>query len=322
MSPAPPALSARTQLCGIVLHPAGHTRSPAMHNAAFATLGLDAVYLAFDVTPSALGDAIAGARALRLRQLAVSIPHKESVATHLDEVDETARAIGAVNTVTRHGDRMVGSNTDWLGAVTALEREGSLDGARAVVLGAGGTARAVTFGLLRRGAEVVVLNRTPAKALALAREPRGTERRSAGGAAAPRPRRARQHHERRARRTRRVARAGFGLAAGLARARRRLLATPHSPAPGRRGRRGSADRRQVDAGASGRGTAGGLVREHGAGRSDGRGLRRRGLTARRARAPERERPDSAGEPGRDSSGLRPRAARWATRRSPTSPCWP
>ena len=88
-------VSAKTALCGIVLHPAGHTRSPAMHNAAFRALGLDAVYLAFDVPPAALPAAIQGARALGVRQLAVSLPHKEAVLPLLDAVDETARRIGA-----------------------------------------------------------------------------------------------------------------------------------------------------------------------------------------------------------------------------------
>lgn len=164
------APGAATVLCGVILHPAGHTRSPAMHNAAFRALGLDAVYVAFDVPPERLGPAVAGARALGLRQLAVSLPHKVAVMEHLDEVDDTARAIGAVNTVTRRGDRLIGSNTDWLGAVRALERETKLTGARAVVLGAGGSARAVVWGLMERGAEVTVLNRTVAKAEALATE--------------------------------------------------------------------------------------------------------------------------------------------------------
>lgn len=162
------APGAGTVLCGIVLHPAGHTRSPAMHNAAFRALHLDAVYLAFDVAPAELGAAVAGARSLGLRQLAVSLPHKQAVMEHLDEVDETAQRIGAVNTVTRRDGRLVGANTDWIGAVRALERETALDGARAVVLGAGGSARAVVFGLLQRGARVTVLNRTPRRAEALA----------------------------------------------------------------------------------------------------------------------------------------------------------
>jgi shikimate dehydrogenase len=163
-------ISPHTALCGIVVHPAAHTRSPAMHNAAFEALGIDAVYLAFDVVPEGLVDAIAGARALGIRQLAVSIPHKVAVIGHLDEVDEIARCIGAVNTVTRRDGRLVGTNTDWIGVVRALERETSLAGRRAVVLGAGGTARAAVYGLLAAGCRVTVLNRGPDRARKLAEE--------------------------------------------------------------------------------------------------------------------------------------------------------
>jgi shikimate dehydrogenase len=166
----PRPISQLTQLCGIVLHPAGHTRSPAMHNAAFAELKIDAAYLAFDVVPDELPAAIGAMRALGTRQLAVSIPHKEAVMALVDQVDETAQKIGAVNTVTLRGDQLVGSNTDWLGGVRALEQAVDLAGARAVVLGAGGTARALVFGLLERGAEVTVLNRTVARAAKLADE--------------------------------------------------------------------------------------------------------------------------------------------------------
>jgi shikimate dehydrogenase len=141
-----------------------------MHGAAYRALGIDAVYLAFDVPPAALAAAVAGLRALRARQFAVSIPHKRAVIALLDEIDETARRIGAVNTASLRGERLVGSNTDWLGAVRALERETPLAGRRAVVLGAGGTARAVVHGLHERGARVVVLNRTPERAAELARE--------------------------------------------------------------------------------------------------------------------------------------------------------
>lgn len=161
-------LSARTALCGVILHPAGHTRSPAMHNAAFAELGIDAAYLAFDVRPEQLSAAIAGARALGVRQLAVSLPHKLAVMEHLDAVDEVARKIGAVNTVTRVGEELQGTNTDWTGAARALERETELAGKRAVVLGAGGAARAIVYGLVEGGATVTVLNRTVSKATQLA----------------------------------------------------------------------------------------------------------------------------------------------------------
>jgi shikimate dehydrogenase len=163
-------IRASTTLCGIALHPAGHTRSPAMHNAAYAALKIDAAYLAFDVRPEHLADAVAGLRALGVAQLSVSLPHKRAIMKHLDQIEPTARRIGAVNTVVRRGDELVGSNTDWLGAVRALEREVRLEGARAVVLGAGGTARALVHGLLERGARVRVLNRSPDRARALCDE--------------------------------------------------------------------------------------------------------------------------------------------------------
>ncbi|MDP6980449.1 MAG: shikimate dehydrogenase [Myxococcota bacterium] len=166
----PEAITAATRLCGIVLHPAGHTRSPAMHNAAFAAAGIDAAYIAFDIPPDDLPDAIAGVRTLGLAQIAVSIPHKEAVMKLIDDVDEEARRIGAVNTVTRREDKLVGSNTDWIGSNRALERETELAGKRAVVLGAGGAARAVVFGLIEKGAEVHVLNRTVDRAERLAQQ--------------------------------------------------------------------------------------------------------------------------------------------------------
>jgi len=160
----------QTALCGILLHPAGHTRSPAMHRAAYEALGLNAHYQAFDVPADRLGAAVTGVRSLGLRQVAVSIPHKEAMIGLVEEVEEVAARIGAINTVTRVGDRLVGANTDWLGAVRALEQETPIAGRRAVVLGAGGTARAVVFGLRERGAEVFVLNRTRARAETLARD--------------------------------------------------------------------------------------------------------------------------------------------------------
>src|SRR5262245_39361791 len=139
-----------------------------MHNAAFRKLGIDAVYTAFDVAPQALAAALAGARALGIRQLAISIPHKEAALPLLDEVEATARQIGAVNTATLREGRLLGANTDWIGAVRALEREIDLAGRRAVVLGAGGAARAVVYGLCRGGARVRVLARRPERARALA----------------------------------------------------------------------------------------------------------------------------------------------------------
>jgi shikimate dehydrogenase len=163
-------ISAKTDLCGIVLHPAGHSRSPRMHNAAFRALGIDAAYFAFDVPPELLAEAISGVRGLGLRQIAVSIPHKVEVMQYLDEIDEQAQRIGAVNTVTLREGRLLGSNTDWIGASRALERETQLAGKQAVVLGAGGAARAIVYGLIAQGAVVHVINRTVERAERLAKD--------------------------------------------------------------------------------------------------------------------------------------------------------
>ena len=170
-SPARP-ISSSTALCGIILHPAGHTRSPAMHNAAFRALGVDAVYLAFDVPPRLAGRRRGGACAPWECGSSPSPPPQGGGDGVPRRLDETARRIGAVNTVTREGDRLRGANTDWLGRGAALESQGrcKLAGRRAVVLGAGGAARAATFGLLERGAVVTVLNRSEGRAVELATE--------------------------------------------------------------------------------------------------------------------------------------------------------
>lgn len=162
--------AAPTELkCGIVLHPAGHTRSPAMHRAAYRALGIDASYSAFDVPPAELAAAVTRFRREGFRQLAVSIPHKEAMMEFVDDLEPVGRSIGAINTVTRVGERLVGTNTDWQGALGALEREGPVKGQRAVILGAGGTARALCYALLQRDCEVFLLNRTVARAEALSR---------------------------------------------------------------------------------------------------------------------------------------------------------
>lgn len=173
--------------CGVVLHPAGHTRSPAMHNAAYRALGLDARYDAWDVPPDRLATAMLDFRARGVRQISVSIPHKETMLPLVDELEPVVHAIGALNTVIRDGERLIGTNTDWIGVLAALERVVSVGGQRAVVLGAGGTARAAVYALRRRGCEVFVLNRTPARAEALvqALDAQGAYALDALGALAP-----------------------------------------------------------------------------------------------------------------------------------------
>ena len=157
---------ASTTLYGIIGHPVSHSLSPAMHNAAFDAVGINAVYLAFDVTD--LPSAVRGIRALGIKGLSVTIPHKVEIMEFLDEVDDVARRIGAVNTLVNRNGSLWGGNTDWIGAVKALEEQTQLEGKRAVVLGAGGSARAVCAGLKKRGAYVHIVNRTVENAKKLA----------------------------------------------------------------------------------------------------------------------------------------------------------
>ncbi len=159
---------ARTRLYGIIGDPVEHSLSPVMHNAAFRALGMNAVYLAFCVkSAEQAADSI---RSLNIDGVSVTIPHKEALIPFLDEIDRFASEIGAVNTVRNEAGRLIGTNTDWIGAVKALEEKTALGGKRAVVLGAGGSARAVVYGLSERGARVHVANRTIEKAERLARE--------------------------------------------------------------------------------------------------------------------------------------------------------
>lgn len=139
-----------------------------VHNAGYEALGLNFVYKAFRVTDVA--GVMAGVRALGIRGVSVSMPHKETVMAYLDEVDEGARRIGAVNTVVNEAGRLVGYNTDAIGAKVALQLLGDLSGSRVLVLGAGGAAKALLFALRSLGAaEVAVCSRSEARGAAVAR---------------------------------------------------------------------------------------------------------------------------------------------------------
>jgi shikimate dehydrogenase len=138
----------------------------AMHRAGYAALGLDYAYVPFRCTD--LPGALSGMRALGIRGFGISMPFKEQILPLLDDLHPMARRIGAVNTVVNEGDRLVGHNTDALGAVRALEELTELDGTRVLVLGAGGAARAVIQGLLDAGARVTLTNRTLVRAEELA----------------------------------------------------------------------------------------------------------------------------------------------------------
>ena len=162
-------ISGRTKSCGIIGDPIEHTMSPVMHNAAFKKLGLDYVYLAFPVKPEELGRAVDGIRALNIRGLSITIPHKVAVSPFLDELDTLADKIGAINTIVNSNGVLKGYNTDAGGFLQALiERGIEPKGKKVVILGAGGASRAISFILAERGASLVILNRTWSKAEACA----------------------------------------------------------------------------------------------------------------------------------------------------------
>jgi len=155
-----------TCLFGLFGDPVAHSLGPAMHNRALAHAGIDAVYLAFRVRD--LEKAMAGVRALPLAGVSITIPHKVAVMDLLDEIDPEARAIGAVNTVINRGGRLAGCNTDAWGALKALEEKISPSGRTVALIGAGGAARAIGYGLVKSGARLLILNRSPERGRALA----------------------------------------------------------------------------------------------------------------------------------------------------------
>ena len=159
-------------LYGIVGNPVAHSLSPAIQNAALADRDINGVYLPFPALD--IEAAVIGIRGLGVQGVSVTIPHKESVMAYLDAIDPVAKRIGAVNTIIlqedENGKSLIGLNTDWLGAVRALEEETCLDGTEAVLLGAGGSARAIGFGLLERGVHVVLCSRTESRGRGLANE--------------------------------------------------------------------------------------------------------------------------------------------------------
>lgn len=155
----------------LLAHPAGHSLSPVMHNAAFHHLGLDIHYAARDVPPEVLAETVMALRDSAVLGANVTIPHKVAVMPYLDRLSETAQAIGAVNTIVNRGGLLIGHNTDAKGFTRALTEVGGLhlQGQVIVMLGAGGAARAILYALLQNDvARVYLYNRTTKKAAALA----------------------------------------------------------------------------------------------------------------------------------------------------------
>lgn len=153
----------------LLAHPAAHSLSPAMHNAAFAALGLNAKYKALDVPPEQLARTVEDLRREDVLGANVTVPHKLAVTKLLDALTDEAVAIGAVNTIINTNGRLTGHNTDAAGYARALQ-DVQINPEQAVVLGAGGAARAVVYALLKLGASVQLYNRSADKAASLAAE--------------------------------------------------------------------------------------------------------------------------------------------------------
>ncbi|OIP90168.1 MAG: shikimate dehydrogenase [Syntrophaceae bacterium CG2_30_49_12] len=149
-------------------NPVAHSLSPVMHNAALGKMNIHGRYIPFRV--ESIEDAVRGIRGLDIRGVSVTIPFKTAVMEYLDEIDDEALEIGAVNTIVNEGGRLTGHNTDWQGIIITLGKAMEIKGKTFVVLGAGGTARAALFGILRGGGRPVIVNRTREKGEQLAKE--------------------------------------------------------------------------------------------------------------------------------------------------------
>ena len=168
-----------TQLVGIFGYPLAHSISPAFQQAAFDYHSLSARYDAWPTPPERLGDEVSRLRGDEYLGANVTVPHKETVIAHLDDIDSWASLIGAVNTIVREGNRLVGYNTDAYGFVKSLREMGKFEpeGKRVLLLGAGGAARAAAFGLAKENvASLTIANRTVERAQSLADDVRGSAR--------------------------------------------------------------------------------------------------------------------------------------------------
>ena len=164
-------ITGQTKIVGIIGNPIKHSRSPLIHNAAIAALGLDYVYVPFHVEPDNLGAAIEGFKATNVVGINVTIPHKQNVMSYLDEISREATLIGAVNTLIFRDGAIIGENTDAPGFLHAMQEDGFdvPQGEAAVVIGAGGSARAIVVALALAGVQTIcITNRTVSRAVALA----------------------------------------------------------------------------------------------------------------------------------------------------------
>ena len=166
-------IDASFEVCALFGFPARHSVGPALHNAGFEALNLPLVYVAHEVEPARLAEAFAGARAMGYRGLSITMPHKVAALGLVDDVDDTAQAIGCINTVVMKDGRLCGANVDGLGALGALRQAGADPaGRRVLLLGSGGAARAlaITIGLHAKPAELLILGAIEDELARLARD--------------------------------------------------------------------------------------------------------------------------------------------------------
>ena len=164
-------LTSKTKIYGLLGYPVRHSFSPLIHNSAFEAKKIDACYLCFETKPENIKEAIEGIRVLNIQGVNLTIPHKETCLSHLDEIEKTAKLIGAVNTIVNRENRLIGYNTDAEGFIKALKEDLRFDpGSKTVFLmGTGGAGKAVGISLAKYGARqifVVEKNKKKAKALA------------------------------------------------------------------------------------------------------------------------------------------------------------
>jgi 3-dehydroquinate dehydratase/shikimate dehydrogenase len=159
-----PTLNPRTALYGLIGDPVNNSQGHLYHNALFEKQRLDAIYVKMCVTPEELSAFLPLAKELGFRGLSVTMPLKEKILDFIDHLDLKARKVGAVNTLLFKHGQVLGTNTDGSGALDAIEKRGSVAGKKLVLIGAGGAARAIAFEAHKRGADVLILNRTVQKA--------------------------------------------------------------------------------------------------------------------------------------------------------------
>ncbi len=158
-----------TRIYAVVAKPVGHSKSPLIHNRAFEAKGYDGIYVPMLVEPVDISDFFRTMREMPLSGVSVTIPHKQSVIPHLDLIDPVAEGIGAVNTIYWKNGKLAGTNTDAVGITAPLERRVNLKGARSLVVGNGGAAKAAVVALKQHGADVAVTGRNPRRVGRLAR---------------------------------------------------------------------------------------------------------------------------------------------------------